>query len=49
MQVLKYWDVEQEFVEEENMNILDYLSSSLEHLQLIDGKTNEDLIEIVME
>jgi hypothetical protein len=48
-QVLKHLDVEQEYVEEENKRILSNLSSSLEHIGLVDGKTNEDLVDIVME
>jgi hypothetical protein len=49
MQLLRHLDVEQEYFEEENKNIADYLSSSLEHVELVVGKTNEDLVDIVME
>jgi hypothetical protein len=49
MQILKHLDVEQEYVEEENMNILNYSSSYLGHVELVDGKTSEDLVDIVME
>jgi hypothetical protein len=49
MQLLKHLNVEQEYIEEENKNILSYLSSSLEHAELVVGKTSEDLIDIVME
>jgi hypothetical protein len=46
---LKHLDVEPGFFEEENKNSLDYLSSSLEYVELVDGKTSEDLVDIAME
>jgi hypothetical protein len=42
-------DVEQVYVGEDNTNILDYLSSVLEHVQLVDGKTNKDPVDIAIE
>jgi hypothetical protein len=49
MLVLKHLDVEQEYVEEDNRNILEYVSLSLEYVQLFDGKTSEDPVDIAME
>jgi hypothetical protein len=48
-QVWKYLDVEQEGVVEGNKSIISNLSSFDEHVQLVDGKTSEDLVDIVME
>jgi hypothetical protein len=49
MQVLKHWDGEQEFVEVENKNILNYLLLSLEHVLVIDEMTNEDRVDTARE
>ena len=49
MHVWKYVDVDQEYVEVENMNISYYLLLSLEHVRVIDENTNENLIDIVVE
>jgi hypothetical protein len=49
MLVWEHLDVEQEYVEEDNRNILEYVSSYLGHVHLVDGKTSEDSVDIAME